>query len=156
MSEKASRVDSIFVALEMEKRGHDLYVRAQQLVDDSELIALLKRLAADEVLHHKQFEAMLEDLGEMRVTREEAALSKARAADVFLPGGLMQVAMEGALDSTAAMLDEAIKAEQDSIVFYGTLLEHVSKQQQGIIAEIIRQEENHLQVLLERKNRQNA
>lgn len=152
MPEVNYQVEGIRVALEMERRGKNLYERAQMFTEDPALIELLKELVEDETKHYSQFSAMLQIFGVEPMSAEETALSAAKAADFFFPGGLMQAAMDGALRSPEAMLEEAMQAERDSISFYGQLLSHIKElEQQEIILRIIREEMNHLRTLTERK-----
>lgn len=153
MSSKVHTVDGLRVALEMERRGKNLYVRAQQYTQDPELIMLLKTLAADETKHYAQFSAMLEIYGVPELDGEDNELATAKAADFFFPGGLMQAAMNGALESSEAMLEDAMQAERDSIAFYGQLLTHVmDEEKQEIILRIIREEMSHLRTLTEKRD----
>lgn len=146
-----SRIESLRIALEMERRGKNLYERALLVTEDPELRALLKELAADETKHHAQFSAMMEVFGLPNLTPEENELAAAKAGDFFFPGGLMQASMDGALRSPQAMLREAIRAERDSISFYGQLLGYVDDlDQQEIILRIIREEMVHLRTLTDK------
>lgn len=132
------------VALEMEIRGINLYVRAQQLTSDPALLSLLRSLEAEEREHMKLFSNMLDSLRGGEMTLEQRMLSAARAADAFYPGGLMQMSMDGALNSAGALLREAAQAEKDSIAYYeklaGSLTGATGEAVRGIIAE----EKRHL------------
>lgn len=146
------QIDGLRVALEMERRGRSLYLRAQQYTDNAALKELLAMLASDEARHHAQFSAML-DIFEVPVLDEESnALAAAKVADFFFPGGLMQMAMEGALTSCDALLEEAMSTEQDSINFYETLMSYVDNEDtKAILSVIIDEEKGHFEVLKERK-----
>lgn len=152
MATNNHQVEGLRVALEMERRGRNLYIRAQQFTQDLALIDLLKELAADETKHYAQFSAMMALYGVPALSEEENMLSAAKAADFFFPGGLMEVAMDGGLASPAAMLDKAMQSERDSIAFYGRLLSHIQDlDQQEMLLRIIREEMGHLRVLIERR-----
>lgn len=152
MTDTHIQINGLRVALEMERRGKNLYVRAQQFTEDPDLIELLKSLAMDETKHHAQFSAMLEVFNIPQMNEEENVLAAAKAADFFFPGGLMQAAMDGALESCEAMLDDAMQAERDSIAFYGRLLSYVmDEEMQDIILRIMREEMTHLRNLTEKK-----
>lgn len=152
MDHEGAKVNGLRIALEMERRGRNLYIRAQRFAQDEAMRALLEQLATDEARHHTQFTQMLQDYGCPSLGEEENALLAAQAADHFFPGGLMQVAMDGAFASPRAMLDEALGAEEDSIAFYQSLLAHVDAAQQEVLRLIIREEETHRQVLAERRD----
>lgn len=148
MDHHARPIDGLRVALEMERRGRNLYLRAQQYTDDVALQTLLGGLASDEARHYTQFSAMLDMYDVPPMGEEDQALASALAAEYFFPGGLMQVAMDGALASADAMLQEAIQAEKDSIAFYQTLIAHVEEpERQAAIRQIIQEEMGHQRTL---------
>ena len=147
-----SQMDGLRVALEMEKRGKSLYERALLLAEDEELRVLLRDLIAEETKHYTQFSAMMEVFEVPDAGLDAKTLEASKAADFFYPGGLMQVAMDGALESCEALLDQAMQAERDSIAFYGQMLSFVTElTQQEIVMRIIREEMTHLRTLTERK-----
>ncbi len=146
--------EGLLVAIEMERRGVQLYRRAQLCTPDKALIALLAVMESEEAQHLATFQAMLDALGEPEMTTEEVSLATARAADFFFPGGLMQVAMAGALASAEAMLDVAIQAERDAIDFYTRLQDHLPDDQRQPALNILREEEGHLRSLFVKKAEQ--
>lgn len=153
MADAGQRIDALRVALEMERRGHNLYQRALQYVQDAEMTEMLRHLAADEAKHYEKFSSMMDEYGDPELSGEETLLAAAKAADIFLPGGLMQAAMDGALESQETLLDEAMQAEIDSIRYYQELLEQVDGRHQIILVDIIHEEEGHLEVLQKRKEK---
>ncbi len=143
-------INGLQVALEMERRGANLYRRAQQLTDDQELVSLLRTLEEDEKAHYQLFTRMINQYGGPP-DLEESQLSAAKAGDFFYWGGLMRMAEEGALTSREAFLKDAQGVEQDSIAFYRKLLMHMDDvQQQAVISRIIREEQRHLEILQQR------
>lgn len=141
----------IWIALEMERRGRNLYSRAQKVVTDPLLLSVLKELEQDEVLHYKLFREMLTGYDLENISAEDSELVLAKASAFFFPGGLMQVAMQGALESPLSLIEEAMEAERGSIAFYTRLLEYTSPQEREGIEKIIAEEEGHLQTLQEKK-----
>ncbi|MEG0766930.1 MAG: hypothetical protein RR482_04375 [Clostridia bacterium] len=144
MQHKLQATDSLRVALEMERRGHQLYVRAQSLTQDKALQSLLAKLAEDEASHFFDFQAMLTAWEPASASTETLAMAGAMAADFFYPGGLMQTAMEGALSSVPAMLEAAIASERDAIAFYQKLTENADFSQRPTILRILQEEHRHL------------
>ena len=72
-----SDVEGLRIAVEMERRGEDFYRRAAKVSRGQEMVALLNALAADELLHGREFQR-LHDLAcardaEARATFEEIA-----------------------------------------------------------------------------------
>lgn len=151
MSTPCSCVAGLRIALEMERRGRSLYLRAAQFAREESLRALLLELADEELEHHTVFSAMLEALGAPPLSPEENALAAARAADVFFPGGLMQIAQEGELATQEHMLEAAIQAERDSIDFYERLMDSLPADGRDAIAAIVQEERGHLRALTARK-----
>ncbi|MDR1598831.1 MAG: hypothetical protein LBS11_03005 [Oscillospiraceae bacterium] len=138
-------VNAMAVASEMEKRGIALYKRAARIVSDDRLRGLLLRLLDEENSHLRYFESLRGDTpGEDEIG---GSLSAALAADAFIPGGLMQMAGEGAFESMERMLDAAIQAENDSIDYYGKMLENASGEVRNQLEEVLSQERGHLSEL---------
>lgn len=145
------RRQGLLIALEMERRGRNLYRRARLCTTDPSLLALLSALEAEEEIHYAQFLAMLEKDGMPDLTPEQRELATAKAAEHFFPGGLMQVALEGALSSPFSLLSEAMQAERDSIAFYTRLLAHLPLAEQAEVQAIVREEEGHLRTLADKR-----
>lgn len=145
MRDLRMQADSLRIALEMEKRGYQLYCRAQQFAQDAEMAALLKGLADDEKRHYVQFAQMLSRLDAPPQDEEEKMIATAMAAEAFFPGGLMQAAMDGAFASTDSMLQEAIRAEEESIAFYQRMAQTLENTDaEAMLLRIIAEEEEHL------------
>lgn len=155
MSQPNLHLEGLRVALEMERRGSNLYRRALKIARDPQIIALLEDLATDEERHYDQFAEMLRAQDALMMTGEENMVAAARAADVFFPGGLMRIAFDGAFDSMQAMLEEAIRAEEDSIAFYQRLIDMTSQEESRAILMQIREEETrHLSALEARREKE--
>jgi Uncharacterized conserved protein len=142
--------EALNIACEMERQGIMVYRRAQALTEDEAVLALLKRLEADEMAHLGQFSAMLdetkltEDLGERRV------LLAAYAKKAFLQGGVMELVREEALQSANQLLKHAIKDETEAIAVYRAYSETASGEAvKKAFLSISREEETHLAALLE-------
>ncbi len=152
MAEGQGRAQGLRIALEMEKRGIALYARIPLVTENRALKELSRRLESEERLHYQQFETMLLQAGIEEPSLEEGALISATAADHFYPGGLMQVAREGGLDTPEALLKEAAEAERGSIAFYAALQKGASEADAAAIGAIIQEEEGHLRTLISYQN----
>lgn len=146
-------MEGLRIALEMERRGYQLYHRALRFVRDPDLTTLLTELAQDEADHFAFFRELYEqqpqdDSGEEPLPDLEASL----AAEAFYPGGLMQAAMGGGLSSVKALFDTAIGAEKDSIAFYENLLPSLAEKHHDKIRCIIEEERRHLEDLKRRRD----
>lgn len=147
MSSPLNPSEQLHMAVEMECRGQGLYLRAQRLTDDAKLHALLGDLAKEEAIHYELFSAMLEEMDEPVTSEERIQLAQAMAGDAFYPGGLMQLSAEGGLASREAMLQAAIRAEEDSIAYYTNLLAKLAGKAAETVRRILQEEEGHLRTL---------
>lgn len=145
--------EQLRMALQMECRGQGLYLRAMKLTQDDALRALLKELAQEEAVHYELFSAMLENFAAPDFESEREQLAASLASEAFYPGGLMQVSGEGALASREAMLEAAIRAEQDSIAYYTNMLPGLNEASAATVRRIIHEEEGHLRALFERRSK---
>lgn len=150
MKQQNRKAQGIWIALEMERRGMSLYGRAQKIVEDPSLLQILCELEQEEKKHYKLFWEMTEPYDFNSITCEEGELLLAQASTFFFPGGLMQAAMQGALDSPLSLLGEAIEAERSSIAFYTQLQALSEETTRSILQVIINEEQDHLKTLLER------
>ncbi|GHU83986.1 rubrerythrin [Clostridia bacterium] len=150
MAEYATSAEWLRIALEMEIRGRNLYLRAKEMTTDGALIALLSNLADEEANHYKRFEGMFSALG-TDISPEESALAASKTADFFYPGGLMEVAFHGGMASLSAMLEEAIRAEEQSIDVYTKVMEGLQGPERATVEGIIQEEKAHLRTLQARK-----
>jgi len=147
-------MESLRIALEMERRGYQLYHRALRFVRDPDLTALLTELAQDEADHFAFFRELYEQQPHSPATEEPLPdLEASLAAEAFYPGGLMQAAMGGGLTSVRALYDTAIGAEADSIAFYETLLSSLPEAHHEKIRCIIKEEQRHWEELKRRRDR---
>ena len=151
MKQQSRLAQGLWIALEMERRGLSLYNRAQRVVSDPTLLRVLYELEQDEKKHYQQFSKMAVPFDFASMTKEEGELLLGQAATFFFPGGLMQAAMGGALESALSLLNEAITAEKDSIAFYTRLMEHSGEASRPILQTIINEEQGHLEELTERR-----
>lgn len=152
MLQQERLTQGIWIALEMERRGRNLYSRAQKIVQDPLLLSVLRELELEEVQHHEMFQEMIRRYGYVDISEEDGELMLAKASTFFFPGGLMQVAMQGALESPLSLIEEAMEAEESSIAFYSRIMPFGTQQDQDIIYSIIEEEQRHLQTLKEKKS----
>lgn len=155
-------LEGLRIAVEMEKRGAQLYRRAQRICTVQRAQALLQQLEADERGHEAEFYRLYQRQLDRHETwpdysLEQSAYLSAMAADVVFSGGLVEMGRESGFDSPAAILRYAIQGEKDSLLFYGALMEQTSDQQaKAVFAEIIRQERGHLAALTQMLREEDA
>lgn len=141
-----SDMDGLRIAAEMEKRGGEFYRLAARVCPSEETRALLTALAADESVHLAEFQRLYErerQRSDAPVYREETgALLSSIAADIVFTDGVVGLARR--LDDPVAILNEAIRSEQDSIRFYEEMTRAAEGQTARVFGDIIRQERGHL------------
>lgn len=140
-------LDGLRMAAEMEKRGGDFYRLAARVSKAEDTRELLTSLAADEVIHLREFQRLYERELEKKETfsyaPEMSAYLSAMAAEIAFPGGV--VSLVGQLESPESILKSAIKSEEDSIRFYtGVAQATTCKQTAQVFYDIVRQETGHL------------
>lgn len=139
-------LEGLRIAAEMEKRGGEFYRLAARVSRSQETKDLLTSLAADEAVHLHEFQRLYERAereGRAPYAPERAAYLSAVAADIAFPDGV--VSMAGHLESPIAILEYAIRSEQDSIRFYTELTKATGcASMVGVFEDIIRQEQGHL------------
>ena len=149
-----SDIEALKIAAEIERRGADIYARALKIAKRSEVKELLAKLHADELQH----EAVFEKLSEMALSSNEAAeyyspeaamFLSAFAAEIVFPGGLMKLANDSGLEDPHVILEHAIQAEKNSILFYQEVIA-ASKNAtlKKYLSDIAREERSHLMGLL--------
>ncbi|MDR1263892.1 MAG: hypothetical protein LBK46_10485 [Oscillospiraceae bacterium] len=127
-SKTNATTNAIEIACGIERRGIGLYRRASMMAADDESRELFLRMMEEERQHLRYFES-LRDCGDADQSDETTvSLASALASEAYLPGGLMQMAYEGAFTSREAMLDSMIQAENDSIVYYEQLIKQIIEQ----------------------------
>lgn len=145
-----SDLEALKIAIEMERRGESFYETCAKITKSAEATAVYKRLAADERAHAQEFERLLEKVGDEAYSEEASAYLSAIAADIVFPGGLMALTRNG-FDAPADAINEAMRSEKDSIMFYTELKKHTRDEAARLTLEdIIKQEESHLLILIRR------
>ena len=137
---------AVSIAIEMERRGEEFYLKAARVSKNPEAVALLRLLANDEKKHMADFQRLQASLGDSGSYDEETgAYLTAIAADIVFPGGLMELLPDNGLSSPEAVLLYAIRSEKDSILFYSEMSTHAQDASaRGIFDEILRAERGHL------------
>lgn len=147
-----SDLEGLRIAIEMERRGVELYRRAARLTKVPHVVQMLEELAAEEEGHQRDFGKLMEAHCAGRYAEaaacysgETSAYLSAIAADVVFPGGLMEVGRRGGFDSLPAILTTAIDSEKNSILFYSEL-QALTKDEgaKDAFAQVISQEKVHL------------
>jgi rubrerythrin len=138
----------IDIAVKIEENGQAFYVAAADRAEDENLSTALRKLADDEVEHRKVFEAMYkadEQYSLVQGYGEEAdAYARAMAsAQVFAPGKSVAALVKEAGD-IFQVLNLAMGAEKDSILYYTEMRDWVQPRDRDVVDRVIAEEKKHL------------
>jgi len=154
MAEFFSAADVVDAAVEIEKRGREVYRRLAHGATNPQVKALFESLAVEEARHEQLYAAMAKRIGAMRLpagsgtdeyAQYVAALldshmlfssSLAKDLDLYDRAGDMQAAVHGAM-----------RLEKDTMVFFQEMMALVPKSEQGNVEECIEEERRHLHQL---------
>lgn len=143
----------IDIAVRIEENGQAFYLAAAERAEDENFAAVLRKLADDEVAHKDTFQALYkpdEDYSlDPGYNEEVDAYIKAMAgAQVFAPGKSVAELARGARD-IFEVLNMAMGAEKDSILYYTEMKNWVVPKDKDIIGKVIAEEKKHLKDLTE-------
>jgi rubrerythrin len=138
----------IEMAKDIEKKGFDFYQNQARKTDNNELEILLLKLAEDEKDHYDTFvkiEAQAKkrtDLESEYIYNEEvSAYLNAIIEFAVFPA---ESEVEDKFKTIEDILDLAIRAEKDSILFYREMLDHNEGQTAKMLRRLIKEEKQHL------------
>jgi len=157
-SVKFTGSEVIEMALKIEENGMKFYTDAFKVSKDEKVKALFKRLAIEEAHHIKTFSAMKDMVKDEYVsegfdpyiTEASEYLRQMADSEVF-KNPRDGVLFAGAIANPAEVLDFAIGMEKDSIVFYREYEKVIVEKDKAVLAALIEQEEEHLELLTELK-----
>jgi len=141
----------IDIAVKIEENGRKFYLAAMEKTDDSNLAVVLKKLADDEVEHKETFQSLYKPEEEYTLDPaydEEASgyIQAMAASQVFAPGKNVSEIANGAKD-VFEVLNLAMGAEKDSILYYTEMKKWVQPADRDIIEKTIVEEKSHLKQL---------
>jgi rubrerythrin len=153
--------DEIFeMAVEIEENGAKFYREAAGKAPDEETQKMLLEMAAMEDGHIKAFENMKHDLTEMEKSEtvydpnNEGALYLQAMADSHGTEGKISLTQKlTGQETIREIIEIALNAEKDSVVFYYGLKDFVSvKAGKNKVEAIIMEELSHIRILLDKLN----
>lgn len=147
-------IEALKISRDIELRGADVYARALRIAKKPEVRSMLDALRKDELEHASLFEHLSEEALSGSDTYEDyapeaAMFLSAFAAEIAFPGGLMKLAGDHGLDDPRVVLEEAIQAEKNSILFYTEVIaaSHNDKLKK-YLGDIVQEERGHLMGLM--------
>ena len=146
---------ALCVAVEMERRAIRVYERALMLATDEKVIAGIKEILADEREHLRCFSEMREN--HPVPAEEEKLLISSMAAEVLFTGGVMEMKREQALTTLAGLYRYAAESEAGAVETYGNFASKCQDERvRDTFMAIVREESEHLTVLMEKLEKMKA
>jgi rubrerythrin len=155
MAVRFSADDALALAVKIEENGSRFYRAAAEKVKEQDAVDLLKRLADWELTHQQKFAAIKVKLSEKE--RQPTAYDPDNEAELFLAALADRTVFDTKEDPLAALgarpglkhiLEEGIRREKESIVFYVGLREVVPAKLGGDKVDgIIKEELSHIVAL---------
>ena len=146
---------ALCVAVEMERRAIRVYERALMLATDKEVVAGIREILADEREHLRRFSEMREN--HSVPAEEEKLLISSMAAEVLFTGGVMEMKREQALTTLAGLYRYAAESEAGAVETYGNFASKCEDERvHDTFMAIVREESEHLTVLMDKLEKMNA
>ena len=140
---------ALCVAVEMERRAIRVYERALMLAKDPQVIEGIEEILADEREHLKRFSEMKAE--HPVPAEEERLLISSMAAEVLFTGGVMEMKREQALTTLVGLYRYAADSEAGAVETYGSFAAKCDDARvHDVFMSIVREESEHLTVLLDR------
>ena len=140
---------ALCVAVEMEKRAIRVYERALMLAEDPAVVAGIREILAAERVHLRRFSEMKEKYP--LPADEEKLLISSMASEVLFTGGVMEMKREQALLTLKGLYRYAADSEAGAVETYGSFAAKCEDVRvHDVFMAIVREESEHLTVLLER------
>jgi len=146
--QKFNSVEVIEMAKDIEKRGLDFYKKQAKKTEDGKLKDLLLKLAEDEQDHYDTFSKMLDKAKDLTDTDSDyvygedvSAYLRALIEFTVFPS---EEEVEDEINSIEDILELAINAEKDSILFYREMMEYNNEDTNKILKRLVDEEKQHL------------
>ncbi len=146
--QKFNSVEVIEMAKDIEKRGLDFYKKQAKKTEDGKLKDLLLKLAEDEQDHYDTFSKMLDKAKDLTDTDSDyvygedvSAYLRALIEFTVFPS---EEEVEDKIHSIEDILELAINAEKDSILFYREMMEYNNEDTNKILKRLVDEEKQHL------------
>lgn len=142
----ATQGQALMVAMEMERRSIRIYERAL-LLTEGETRAEAAAILREEKRHLARFQEMWD---RTQPSAEDTVLLQALAAEVLLPGGVMELKREEALNSARELAAYAAECEAGAVKRYAELAKVCAGEAREAFLSIVREEAGHLAELKHR------
>ena len=154
MAEFFSAADVVDAAVEIEKRGREVYRRLAHGAANPQVKALFESLAVEEARHEELYTAMAKRIGAMQLpaasASDEYAQYVAALLDshmLFSPGLAKDLDLYDRAGDMQAAVRGAMRLEKDTMVFFQEMMALVPASEKGNVEECIEEERRHLHQL---------
>lgn len=147
-----SAADIVEVAVEIERRGHTVYMKAAGACNDSRVKQFLQFFASEESRHQGIFEKMAARLGPVKIPPQSDASEYMEYLHSLLdqhelfagksPGRLLAEA-----GNMAAAIELAMRIEKDTILFFSEMQQLIPPGERSVVRECIEEERSHFRQL---------
>ena len=148
MKDRFNALEVMEMAKDIEKRGLDFYKKQAKKTEDGKLKDLLLKLAEDEQDHYDTFSKMLDKAKDLTDTDSDyvygedvSAYLRALIEFTVFPS---EEEVEDKIHSIEDILELAINAEKDSILFYREMMEYNNEDTNKILKRLVDEEKQHL------------
>ncbi|MDR2893286.1 MAG: ferritin family protein [Deltaproteobacteria bacterium] len=144
-----TRADIITAAMEIERKGHQFYLKAQETAEDANAKEFFAFMAAEEIRHEKIFENMLQRMGDATVIEDRSDPEYLEYVCAILNAHMIFAPETDIKGKNPFML--ALSFEKDSIVYFMSMLELVPKAEQKLIEKCIEEEKGHMRAIAKKR-----
>lgn len=138
--------DVLKKAIEMEEAGKIFYEYAAGIIDNEDLRKIMSVLASEEVGHKHIFENMMHNVENINFSNEKNEYLQYLENYLTTKSVFDRKKFESKKDDITNILealDFAMDREQDSILYYMTLMTIVREEQSHLVQKIIEEERKH-------------
>ncbi len=146
---RLTKLEAIRIAMALERTCFEFYTHAQRYIHDPQTNAVLQKLIDDELAHCRHFKAlhdevMANDADSEPFNEETASVLSAMAADISQPSSVMRLALSGQPIDSISIIEESIRAEENSCRFYARVLPFAENESdRALLQDILNEEESH-------------
>ena len=147
-----SASDIVGTAIEIERRGRNVYSKAAAAATNPDVKSFLQFFAGEEARHQAIFEAMAGRIAKTKVpagATEEEYMEYVQAlldSHALFCGGAPEKDLADAADAIAA-IELASRFEKDTILYFREMMDLMPVAESGIVKQVLDEERGHLRQL---------
>ncbi len=148
LQERFNSIEVLEMAKDIEKRGLEFYQFQAGRTDNQEIKELFLKLAGDEQDHYERFEKLeqvvRDETGEEAEYVYDAEVSAYLNSLVEFSVFPAEAETEEKFTGSRGVIEMAIRAEKDSILFYSEMLPYNKENTKKVLNQLIKEEKQHL------------